>query len=87
MAVSSENGGQVEILRQLRAARDGRFTQNGAGRYVIDGEPRPDRKTREKLIYSSKMLMWSFSRGGVTGIELTEKGRRELEAWEASNGR
>lgn len=70
---------QVEILRQLRAARDDRFLCNEHGRYYIPGEPRPDRKVREKLLYSDRII-WTFK---PKGMVLTEKGRRELEHLEA----
>lgn len=75
------NPEQAEILRQLRAARDGRFLCNEHGRYLIEGESRPDRKTREKLIGNGQ-ITWRFR--PTRGMELTEKGRRELEAWEAA---
>lgn len=71
---------QAEILRQLRAARDKRYWQNSKGRYVIDGEARPNRKVREKLIYRSRLLTWSS-----LGLKLTDEGRRQLEGWEAND--
>lgn len=40
----------AEEKRILWAAREGRMHTNRSGRYVIDGEPRPDRKTRERLV-------------------------------------
>lgn len=69
---------QSEILRQLCAARDGRFLCNEHGRYVIPGEARPDRKVREKLLYSGR-ITWTFK---PRGMALTDKGRRELEHFE-----
>lgn len=39
----------AEGFRILAAIRDGRMIVNEHGRYLIAGEDRPDRKTRERL--------------------------------------
>lgn len=38
-----------ERIRILRAIKEGRMSVNEHGRYVIEGEARPDRKQREAL--------------------------------------
>lgn len=49
---------RTERLRILRAARDGRLRINHHGRYVIDGERRPDRKQREYLLHRRGAITW-----------------------------
>lgn len=78
------NPEQAELVRQLRAAREGRYRQNKAGRYVIDGEARPDRRARERLIYTSRFLIWSHGRDGTVSLKLTSEGESGLRSWEAS---
>lgn len=39
-----------EELRILQAAADGRLRRGEIGRYLIDGESNPDRRTRERLM-------------------------------------
>lgn len=39
-----------EQVRILQAARTGALHVNERGRYVISGQPRPDRKERERLL-------------------------------------
>ncbi len=75
---------KAEMLRQLRAARDGRFLENAAGRYVIEGEARPNRKVREKLIYTHRWMLWQFS---PKGMRLTSEGEAALRLMEAEDGR
>ena len=67
-----------EAVRLLRAARDGRLNINPGGRYVITGEHRPDRLTREKLM-RAQLLTWRFR---PAGLELTAFGRARLDAFE-----
>lgn len=47
MTVTDRTAEQVRILS---AAKAGRFGVNEHGRYVIDGESRPNRRVREKLM-------------------------------------
>lgn len=70
-----------EILRQLRAARDGRYRQNEKGRYVIDGEARPVRRVREKLL-REQWVTWLFSRRSTVGLKLTTEGTEALKLME-----
>lgn len=65
-----------EELRILRAVAERRLHVNECGRYVIDGEARPKRQVRERLM----------SRGLISPRGLTGKGREryaELLAQEA----
>lgn len=67
-----------EELRILRAARDGRI--HSSGRWVIDGEPRPERPALESV----KRHGWvadALGRGGWI-YELTPSGRAALESAE-----
>jgi hypothetical protein len=45
-----------EDLRILRAAAEGRLRSSSTGRWQIEGENRPDRKSRERL--RSRNLIW-----------------------------
>jgi hypothetical protein len=76
-----------ERLRILRACANGRLKVNSAGRYVIDGEKRPDRKVRESLMYSDpQMVCWPSSLGGSPLCRITVDGRDELRNLEAMVG-
>jgi hypothetical protein len=73
-----------EHFRILRAVRDGRIVPNDSGRYVIDGEPRPNRKAREQLV-KRHMIVWvhRFGSAGRSGYELSTLGFDALRANEA----
>lgn len=64
----------AEEVRILRAAADGRLRMNAAGRYVIDGEARPERKAREKLLHRLEFISWPL--GGI--VDITSEGRAAL---------
>lgn len=78
-----------EHYRILRAAGNGHLASNRAGRWVIHGDARPDRRSRERLKArgllgypqiepaAPKMagLAWDFDR-----LVLTDKGREALAA-------
>lgn len=67
-----------EELRILRAVAERRLRVNKGGRYVIDGEARPKRQVRERLM----------SRGLISPLGLTKKGwerYEELLAQEAAS--
>lgn len=84
MEISSTNGERVrEEMRILRAARDGRLRLNEHGRYVIDGEPRPSRKERERLLRYD----WIYRVAGRNcPVEITATGRGALDNLEVSVG-
>lgn len=69
-----------EEVRILRAVAAGRMTLNDASRYVIAGEPRPDRKARERL--TKRDLIDVPWRERVPA--LTAKGRDALAELDAS---
>lgn len=71
-----------EELRILRAARDGRI--HSSGRWVIDGEARPERPALESV----KRHGWVADAlaGGGWVYELTPSGRAVLEAAEGGAG-
>ena len=58
----------AEELRILRAARDGRLYTNEAGRWMIDGEARPDPRARQYLGQSMRLC----------GRRITDEGRLTL---------
>jgi hypothetical protein len=64
-----------EAGRILAAARDGRLLSNKAGRYVIEGEKRPDAAIRRRLL-DRGLLTWAFN---PRGMRLTNEGRAHLE--------
>lgn len=66
-----------EEFRILKAANDGRLCVNEHGRYVIDGEKRPDRRVRQRLI---QRLWVSWPHYKTRRCDLTEKGRAGLHA-------
>jgi hypothetical protein len=70
----------TEEVRILRAAEAGRLGMNESGRYVIAGEPRPERKARERLMYQSDLLTW---RSRPPGLVLTGEGRAYLARLDA----
>lgn len=72
---------QTEVLRQLRAARDGRFRENESGRYVIEGEARPAPNVRKALLYRRRWIIWTFS---PKGMKLTGEGEAALKVMEAA---
>lgn len=74
-----------EEIRQLSAAAEGRFRQSDTGRYVIDGEARPERKVRESLIRRG-FLTWLFSQRGYStvGLKITPEGEAALRVLRAT---
>ena len=66
-----------EALRILVAIRDKTLTMNSAGRYVIEGQERPDRATREKLRSRGLIENWWVAGSGHEW-RLTDKGRAAL---------
>lgn len=67
----------AEHRRILKAVAEGRFGLNGNGRYVIDGEPRPERKPREQVM-NRGLVVWNYQRDAPVAFTLTEKGRNVL---------
>lgn len=75
-----------EERRILIATRDGRLSQNEHGRYVIDGEPRPERKARERVMRMG-WVGWRYTHRKTVGripvgeytIYLTAKGESALK--------
>lgn len=51
-----------EGCRIIVAIQDGRFGTNKSGRYVIRGEERPDRRTRE-LLAKRGLIDWTYTDG------------------------
>jgi hypothetical protein len=51
-----------EEARVLRAAAQGRLWRNGAGRWIINEDARPQRASRERL-KDLKLIDWQFGRG------------------------
>jgi hypothetical protein len=74
----------AERLRILRAARDGRLRRNDAGRYIIAGAARPDRRVRAALT-GSGLLGWPERVSGL--VSLTPAGRSDLDQLERMDGR
>lgn len=75
-----------EAIRQLRAARDLRYGLNEHGRYVISNEPRPERKTREKLMrYGWLDWRWAKGQGAIVGLQITTEGMSALRNLEAAD--
>lgn len=75
----------TEQIRILRAAKDGRLRTNEHGRYAIDGEPRPDRKARAKLM-RERWIVPLYARPGA--VRITEEGQaalRVLEHWDEAS--
>jgi hypothetical protein len=70
----------AEQARILRAAQDGRLRVNEHGRYVIDGEPRPDRRVREQLLQDA-CLKWP--RPGGRRMVITAEGEAALRLLDA----
>lgn len=66
-----------EQARILLAVRDGRLTVNGAGRYVIDGQARPNRKERERLTKRG-MIDYRFEQGRGSRWVITPRGLAAL---------
>jgi hypothetical protein len=67
----------TEGLRILCAVRDGVMGANSNGRYIIPGQARPDRRTRESL-RSRGLIANRFSHERGYYWFLTEKGRTAL---------
>lgn len=66
-----------ERLRQLVAARDGRYRQERSSRYAIEGEKRPDRRVREALI-NAAFITWP--QHYATGlVAITPEGEAHLD--------
>lgn len=64
-----------EMLRIMRAIDREAMHANSSGRYVIAGEPRPDRRSRE-LLMKRGLIEWRWK--GETRWYLTDKGRAAL---------
>lgn len=69
----------AEQWRILVAIDDGRLSMNSAGRYVIDGEERPDRKSRERL-RGRGLIDHFYEQGRGTHWRVTAKGKAMLRA-------
>jgi hypothetical protein len=67
-----------EQMRILYAIREGRMTVNSHGRYVIEGEERPDRKSREQL-RSRGLIAHFYERGQGSHWRLTAKGNATFD--------
>lgn len=68
-----------EHLRILIAIDEGRMKCNQHGRYVIEEEERPDRKSREQLRSRGLAVPW-YTFGQGHEWRLTAKGRKVLRA-------
>jgi hypothetical protein len=66
-----------EGARIIIAIQDGRWGTNRAGRYMIDGEERPDRKTRERL-QKRGLIEWRYIVGHGYKWHVTPKGEATL---------
>jgi hypothetical protein len=66
-----------EHRRILNAVAEGRFNLNGHGRYIIDGEARPERKAREQVM-NRRFVVWNYQRDAPVAFTLTDKGRQAL---------
>jgi hypothetical protein len=74
-----------EELRILRAVAERRLRVNECGRYVIDGEARPKRQVRERLMSRGLISLRDLT---MNGGGLTKKGwerYEELLAQEAAS--
>jgi len=65
-----------EGARIIIAIQDGRWDINSSGRYIIDGEERPDRKTRERL-QKRGLIDWHYTANGYEWY-VTPKGDATL---------
>lgn len=65
-----------EACRLLRAACRGSLRLNAAGRWVVEYDQRPDRRTREALT-KAEYIEW-FTGPDYTGLRITDKGLRAL---------
>lgn len=72
-----------EEARILKAVADGRMRVNDTGRYVIDGDARPQRKAREALA-AFGYISWPLGPRQVSPI--TPNGTTALAAFAASHG-
>lgn len=68
-----------EQLRILRAIQNGTFGLNSNGRYIIVGEARPDRKSRERL-RGRGLIEHFYEQGRGTQWRVTARGKRFLDA-------
>lgn len=66
-----------EELRILRAAAAGAIHTNGHGRWVIDQQPRPNRKAREGLLRRGYVTYAYLA--GRSAYQLTGAGRAMLD--------
>lgn len=66
-----------EMLRILRAIDRGAMTVNEHGRYVISGEPRPDRLSRERL-RNRGLIDHFYEQGRGSHWRVTAKGKAVL---------
>lgn len=73
-----------EEVRILRAVGERRMHVNKAGRYVIDGGPRPERRARERLLYTFGFIQWP---GGDGYSTLTAEGGAALDVLLAAGSR
>jgi hypothetical protein len=64
-----------EELRILLATRDRKIHTNAVGRWVIDGDARPERKARERLVREQWIeWTWQDHPKGEAGYLLTDEG-------------
>lgn len=77
----AETRGQMteEMWRILIAVDEGRLSVNRHGRYEIDREERPDRKSREKL-RSRGLIAHYYSQELRSHWRVTAKGKAALRA-------
>lgn len=69
-----------EMWRILCAVDEGRLLMNSNGRYEIEGEERPDRKSREKLRSRGLIDHWYELGGRGSHWRVTAKGKAALRA-------
>lgn len=73
----------AEKHRILRAAQYQRIWTNPAGRWVIEGDLRPNRKEREAL-FNGGFVDYMWDRDRRCGYKLTDKGRALLIEWDGA---
>lgn len=76
-----------EQVRILRAIEDGRFYVNHAGRYIIRGEARPNRRERERL-FKRGLVTEAWGRRAQDGMKwkLSARGFAVLAAHSSTQG-
>lgn len=66
-----------EMRRILRAIAENRMTVNSVGRYLIEGESRPDRRSRE-LLRGRGLIEHRYEMGRGSYWRITAKGKAVL---------